>query len=438
MKYIAYYRVKFTLSSPMAIGASRSEQTDKDVILNSRGRPMIPASSIAGVYRSLAEEREGLVKDGECNDKVKRNFGYVKIKNDANKKEADEIIASALKFYDAQLMGEASVASRDCVKLDEYKTADGGAKFDFQSVETGAVFIGYIEATTKEAGEYVEEMLERRVSFGAKTTRGYGLVEVAYQVKEFDFAVDGKMEEWLDFDMFGGFDANGQWIRGANSTDESVTTIDLLLRQRGGLSIRQYLTEPKQEDEGKQEQGCDYGPLSLRDGTPVIPGTSWAGMFHHHVSRLLGEDCKGDCENAFGHVEGKNAWKSHIGFSESNLNDFTTKTLVRNAIDRFTNGTKDGALYTEKTVYGGQTKLTITLRNGFKRVKESVVAALLATILDLDGGFVAIGGLTSVGRGLFEVTEIRVNGEECKRGEEMKEWDYGALFEKVKAVMGNE
>ena len=45
--------------------------------------------------------------------------------------------------------------------------------------------------------------------------------------------------------------------------------------------------------------------------------------------------------------------KSCIRFSESRIEGGKWVTYTRNAIDRFTGGTVDGALYTEKTYYNG-------------------------------------------------------------------------------------
>lgn len=399
MKYRAYFKIKIDLLSPLAIGASDSKDTDKDVFLNSKKQPMIPASSIAGVYRSFANE-----------DEQKKYFGDVPINNNDNQQSL-EAIASVLKFYDAQLLtSDSTVIPRDSVGLGEDKTAKNGAKFDFQSVETGATFIGYIEVTTKESCKYVKEMLKRQVSFGSKTTRGYGMVKVSYQLKEFDIVKD--LEDWLEFDMFGEYGNEYKWIESSTEQNKDITEIVLSLEQKGGLSIRQYSTRPKEDR--KKDLPPDYEPLSLKDDTPVIPGTSWAGMFRHNVLKLLGKDYKTEIEEAFGFVKEKDktSQKSNVWFSESVLEDSKAKILVRNAIDRFTNGTKDGALYTEKTIYDGTTKLVIKLNS---KVSDNVISAICATILDLNEGFVAIGGLTSVGRGLFSVTNIHINKNNLDR-----------------------
>ena len=98
--------------------------------------------------------------------------------------------------------------------------------------------------------------------------------------------------------------------------------------------------------------------------------------------------------------------KSRIIFSESKLSGGTFKLVTRNAIDRFTGATKSGALYTEKTYFDGETELKITF---LTKPNDGVLTRISACLADLHNGFMAVGGLTSVGRGLFEI--ISINGD---------------------------
>lgn len=417
MKYRAYFQLKIELLSPLAIGASDSTDTDQDICLNSKNEPMIPASSIAGVYRSLVSD-----------DEKKTYFGYIYVneKPVLNSEERRELVPfeSMLKFYDARLDSGFGIQpiSRDGVALSDEKTAIKGAKFDFQSVKTGAVFIGYIEAGSREAGNVMKELINKQVSFGSKTTRGYGKVKISYRFREFNIEDSDDLESWLNFDMFHDFSKEYPWYEGTTEQEKMMTKLVLLLKQKGGLSIRQYKTDPKANE---NDQPPDYGPLSI-DGIPVIPGTSWAGVFRHNAAKLLKEKHKNEIDAAFGFVDKKKAQKSKVAFGESRIDGFQSKVLVRNAIDRFTSGTKDGALYTEETIYGGSTALEITINH--KTVSAAVISAICATIIDLDEGFVAVGGLTAVGRGLFSVTSIFVNESEISKV------DYNCL----RAVIPNE
>ena len=58
-------------------------------------------------------------------------------------------------------------------------------------------------------------------------------------------------------------------------------------------------------------------------------------------------------------------------FSESEISGGEMKFITRNSIDRFTAGTKDSALYKEKTCYNGNCDLEIFInKNGLKDAKK--------------------------------------------------------------------
>ena len=148
MKKTVYYQLNFRLESPLAIGSGEGESTDKDIIVDKYGQPFIPGSSIAGVLRSCFKDAE---KDRTF------LFGNVVINTSTDDKDIqDESTESALKIYDATPRTDASncqsaygsffVTQRDCVALEDKVSAEG-AKFDFQAVETGAEFIGFLELT---------------------------------------------------------------------------------------------------------------------------------------------------------------------------------------------------------------------------------------------------------------------------------------------------
>ena len=382
MEYRAYFKIRFTAVSPVSIGGSASTRTDRDVVLDSRDLPLIPATAIAGVLRGFA--------DSQSQDKY---FGK------KASEDATEWSESELAFYDAEYSKtekDVSISMRDSVKLDEHKTSVKGAKFDFQVVEPGSVFVGFAMAKQKESADFLKKLLKNPLSFGAKTTRGYGAVKTEYKFVDFELADDSRIDAWLGFDMFDWQD-DDKWIPCGMDVLKDKTKITVSLEQKGSaLSIRQYSVEP-----GK----ADYGALSLKDKTPIVPGTSWAGAFRRRMSILLGDEA--GLNEVFGYVEKKTSEKSKISFSESQLDGYVPKQVTRNAIDRFTNGTKDGALYTEDTVYNGHTSLEIVFDND---IDADIKKALCAAIMDIHYGYLSVGGLTSVGRGLFRVTRVEVNG----------------------------
>ena len=406
-----YYSFDIVLVSPLSLCSGLGENTDSDVLLDSREMPYIPATSIAGVLASKLN-----IKDKETL--------YGKISPDGDSKKSRVI------FYDAEYISDKApvISVRDSVAL-ENKVGVDGAKFDFEIVEPGVRFKAFIELddTLNNADE---ALIERQLAalncgilrFGHKTTRGYGQVKLE-NVKKRSF---DDISEWLKFDMYKKecWETAKKITLADSQTDTDI--IELELELKSALSIRSYTTEvPK--DGGKTSP--DYKYLSLRNGVPVISGTTWAGVFRDAVARLLGVKKMEDesMKRLFGYVvQGtKNTQKSKITFSESIFieDSYEKKLITRNSIDRFSAATNDGALYTELTVYGGKTSLTVTLP---KNTDDEMKNALLAAFADFDNGFIAVGGLTAVGRGIFEITGIKLNGND--RTEPFKAYDFEGFF----------
>lgn len=396
-----YFKIVFELITPLAIGSGNNKNTDSDVICDSREVPYIPATSIAGIMRSC-------LKNDELN---KRIFGYA---------EGEKSLSSPIKIYDAVLTKESAVTARDCVRLVE-KVAEKEAKFDFEAVETGAEFTGYVELD-KNACDYEKDIINTlslintgALRFGSKSTRGYGKIRLK-NVSRMCFDFSTGYDEWLDFDMF----SEKCW-EGAEKITLPKLTVDatvilLSLRQKGAISIRSYVTDAPKD----KETVPDYKHITLKDGPPVIPGTSWCGAFRQRFTEFSDKE---RAEKLFGYVKENNknsnkaslqksdskkkSAKSKIVFSESIIDKPIIKQITRNSIDRFSAATKTSALYTEFTCYNGTTELEILLDNDADAADRNILSAVIA---DLDNGYLAVGGLTSIGRGMFTVEKILVNG----------------------------
>ena len=122
---------------------------------------------------------------------------------------------------------------------------------------------------------------------------------------------------------------------------------------------------------------------------------------------------------------------SRTTFGESRIEGYTNKMITRNAIDRFSGGTVDGALYTEKSCFYGDTCLEIGYA---KDCGEEFLKGLAASIVDLHFGLLSVGGLTAVGRGLFEVTACHIGEKKISPAQEpAKAGDmYREIYEAMK------
>ena len=392
-----YYKVSFKLSSPLILGSGFSAETDKDILKDAKGIPFIPASSIAGICQSAMQNlwaKRGL-DETRREEKKKKYFGDVS--NDGENIQSHSKIC----FYDATISkGTPHISVRDGVGLDEYKVARKSAKFDMEVLEPGVTFVTYFEQNFYSEGE--EDIIKdlatiwknAQIYLGAKTMRGYGAIqEVQVWKKEFDFSKKDSVTEWLSFDMYADWNEDEEEITGSYVEGGLL----LELKQVGGISIRKY-TEENEESVPDSEQ------LTIWNNgkeIPVIPGSSWAGAFLHRMKEL---DPQENYEALFGDCKSK----SVIRFSESQIMGAKEKVLTRNAIDRFSGGAMDKALFTEKTYYGGSTTLKINFSEK-KALTENAARTLAACITDLHYGFLSVGGLTAVGRGLFCIE--KVNGQ---------------------------
>lgn len=410
MSKINYFRINFSLASPLSVGSGENVNTDSDIILDSRNKPVIPASSIAGIIHHFLEDT------GKCSKDL---WGST---------ENGDSISSRIRFYDAVPVSDCFVTVRDSVALENKisgeedegellhnKVGISGSKFDKEAVETTDGFVTLIEihnASEEERKIMITSLSainSGMIRIGSKTTRGYGQLKVE-KLREAYFSLPDDREKWLAFDQFN-FDSD---ICYNDITDEMNNTsienyadkITLTLIQKGAVSIRSYTV--------KDIADADYVQLSDKDGNPVIPGTSWAGAFRSRFKELSGN--RELTNELFGFVDTVNnkQQRSKVFFSESRITGGTDKTITRTSIDRFSAGVKTSALYSEKTHYNGKCTLEIVLLKSISE-PEKCKALLSAVLCDLNKGYLAVGGLTSVGRGIFEIQTMLYNGKDVSQ-----------------------
>ena len=247
------------------------------------------------------------------------------------------------------------------------------------------------------------------LAFGGRTTRGYGRMTAEVCKKVFRFPTD--LDAWLAFDpdaadAFADADA----VAGRETVpQENILCVEL--RMTGSFIVRRYTSDVAVDED---KSGPDYCALENGNGRPVLPGTGWAGAFRHHMRAMLDEmggtaQQKADVNALFGYSDdGVLKKRSALAFDETEISGGQAYTLTRNALDRFTAGTASKALYTSCVQQGGQGTLTIRLRRGALDVFQWQL--LGAALLDLDRGYLTVGGENSVGRGRATITALTLNG----------------------------
>lgn len=440
-----YYYIRFKLESPLSVGNGDDNLTDHDCVRNSNGDLFIPATSIAGAFSHyLNDEQRKIFAPKEETEKS--------IREKRKEKEKEyEYFQSPYFISDAILVNSnINMSIRDGVKLTENKTAEKSAKYNFEVIETGAEFDFRIELTIRD-GDNADKMKEivdillngfnsGEIVLGLKSKRGYGKVSLI-DIRKRSF--EKNIDDLLKFDKYSIANYENYSPKEQNS-NKNYDYIELSLEQIGGLSIRRYSSRAGE---------ADFEHIKS-NGTPVIPGTSWAGLIRGQVERYVNLienqfNIKLDVnlDYWFGREKQKNseAVASNIIVEESIIENSKEITLTRNKIDRFSGGASDRALFTEKAVFNGTTKLGIKIKKGItykdnelqedstkstknsKVENNSKIVGLIALVLkDIDNGLIALGGQTSIGRGIFKIQSCKLNNEELN------------LDKKVENIIGGE
>lgn len=388
-----FYYVEIILDSPLSLGNGVNNNTDQDILVDKEGNPFIPGTSIAGVFTDYLRRS---TEDDNGKKKEKEEFFQPKKKK--------QYIQSPVFFSDAILKNSFKRDTRDGIKLkDDQKLTKDGAKYDFEVVEKGTQFVFRIEIINRDNTEdvykvYVDQCLKAMndglILFGAKTTRGLGKVKIIslkYKAFTKENAKDYISFEPLDESMYDDYSVEQIEL------NPLYVTIKLDLQLQGGISIRKYNANAQEED---------FHHITNKNHQPVIPGTSWNGLirkqFNYYYEHILNHD-EGITNELFGYVDEKKnkAIKSKIIIEEHVINGGEEVVVIRNSIDRFSGGTVERRLFTERTHYYGDTQLVIHIPEEYKN--EDVMIAFECIIQDIDNGFIALGGQTAVGRGLFKV-----------------------------------
>ena len=443
------FKAEAVLATPALIGSGESDKTDSDVLVDGLGAPFLPGTSLAGVLRALLNPNNPTPKNkGEDKTNDKETKPPKKTEREILLDELfgeieDDGVMSAIWVLDSVFKNaegdQATVVELDGVAIDsEDKVAIDEKKYDFEAVETGSRFTIRImlvireknnsQALEDELGKIAFSLLNGNVSIGAKTNRGFGSIscdKVLQQVFDFENNGIATLERWIKFDWE---EATNDW-RDATLVEHNppYNKLEACLKLDGSIMIR---------DDHNPEEDEDYKHIcSGGSDNPVIFGTSWAGAIRNGLYRLLKpvpgwEDKTSEKLNLyFGKVvEGtQETVPSLIAFDASFLKPDDRKTdgyrkITRVKIDRFTGGAANGALFTERPWYGGQTKLTA--RWDPRGENSAEIEKLLLLALDaINNGLLTVGGETSVGRGVFKVLNREIYRADCQDDTERRDND---------------
>ena len=398
-----------TAKTAFMVGSGDDEGSDSDILRTGDGEVFIPGTSLAGICRSYLEESNKSID-------IDNIFGTIK-----NKEEKE----SSIIFYDAFATEKVYTAVRDSVRL-ERRVSKSKCKFDYEIAEPKSTFDFRIEINYHDANverkiceTIVYGFQKENIRIGAKTTRGFGVFSLD-NVKYLSLDLNEKedMKRYIDFDWK---DVKDDFKLIDGEEDEVYVSLESKLALESFIFIRDYATLDRVEPV-KDSKFVDAKTLTNRFGDVIIPGTAWAGVFRHHIGKVLekaGYENKTQfLDDLFGYQTkdddiGKTKEvpksKSNIFFTETMIKDEDIMMLnrTRTAVDRFSGSAlQTGALFTGRVAYKKEESgskpicLKIKIKKDFAEL-EFAKNLINICFKDIENGYLTVGGNASIGAGIF-------------------------------------
>lgn len=452
-KYTHRFLARFIVEAktPLAVGSGEKDIiTDALVSTDVNGLPYIPATSIAGVVRSMIGE-DAKIFFGQHSKKKEENRGSEIIFTEAKILDSKGSVVDGLnmKVMQDELLKEyKTLPIRQHVRINDKGVTDSAksGKFDEQVVFAGTRFCFELEMVSDGSNyEQFETVLrqfeDRTFRLGRGSRCGFGEIEVvSQQTRTLDLCNEDDLALYLEKSsnlatVWNGW--NDKEIKKSES-DSNWVEYKLTLQPEdfflfgSGFGDQDADMTPVKSRKVIWENGT--GKLS--DQMVLIPATSVKGALAHRVAfhwNLINKYFAGNPKARAGKdneavrclfgSEGEKNGKETIGQLRGNLlfsdviqvASVKDKILNHVAIDRFTGGAMDGALFSEKTTYGkGQVFEVIILAKSealyYKNENNTLVLeAFEKALLDICKGLLPLGGGVNRGNGVFTGTLKRGN-----------------------------
>ena len=401
---IERFIIKARCAAPIHIG---SGDKDKGYILldEDNNQPFIPATGLAGVFRSCYEERFG--HDAAC-----ELFGTI----------ADvELPDSLIKFSDGRFLtstGTVKVEVRPRLALDPVtgtasssKTKgegiSSGHKFEMQYVGTGAEL--QFELTIRGERSYLDKLSEcfseinnGSIQFGGQKSNGCGFIVIdSVSYSQYDMKDRAARTAWEE-----GKPYNERKLEIKNTESSLAYTICLSGKTDGEMLIK--AVAPASYDENSP----DAENIRNAHNEYIVPGSSIKGAIRNRMNMIrkylgLPEDV---IYHAFGRSEDKenSGYVGNISFRDivvGGKNKAEAPIRHRIHIDKFLGSVVNGSLFSERNVYGD---LSIKINIRDNDYSDETFALLMFALRDLAAEAYSLGSGYNVGKGFIKTKEINV------------------------------
>lgn len=455
-RYIA--RIVIEALTPLALSSGDKDiVTDSLVALDVNGLPYIPGTSIAGVIRHALEldaTKESIFgyqnpfksKDGKGSEII---FSEAKmIGKDGKPIDGLQLID----WNDAYYQHFKELPIRQHARINHKGvTADTG-KFDEQVVFKGTRFCFEIEMVSdgsnkNQFSSVLSQLKSKTFRLGGGTRSGFGeLKVVSCLTKDYDLTKEDSLNTYLEKTS----KLSDKWEEEKDEIEAEAQASDAWSEYKITLKPSDFflfgsgfgdddadMTPVKEALISWSEQGIP----EFKNQTVLIPATSLKGALAHRVAyhfnrikhcfadkidpieyeKIVGKNNEAvkalfGSEGEKDGKEMKNQLCGNILFSDIiKEDDAKPKILNHVAIDRFTGGAIDGALFSEKTTNGIGHEYTTTLYVKKNILTDNIKDALEAALKDLCNGMLPLGGGVNRGNGIFSGS-LTIDGE-------VKKWD---------------
>ena len=404
IRYIAHVTIE--ADTPLKVGSADSDfLKDSPIQRDWNGLPMILGTSIAGVLRKDFKGNDDEIFGKEDGSKV--IFSNALLLDE--KREVNEGLliekSSFLKLFD-------NLPLREHTAITDKGVAKEHSKFDEEVVYKGSQFKFSIEMLEdKNAFDSLLELLQSpSFRLGGGSTKGFG----KFKILEITTTTIKSPQQLVDYSS----SLNSQLTeKVALSTTKSQTHTQYTLNITPDdfFMFGSGFGDEDSDQTPVYERLIDYDKRGLSDKHILMPASSIKGALAHRTTyhyNLQNELYIGNLEakNAIAELFGE-AKKSDeelgnrgkVLFSDAyKTNSDTTKVFEHVAIDRFTGGGINGALFQEKTIaQKDEWEIEILVENS---VEEVFIRAFEKSLDDVCSGMLSLGGMTTKGHGVFSGT----------------------------------
>ncbi len=411
------------LQSPAHFGSGDTEPLSPIDMLLLRdpltGAPLLPGASIAGALRNYLRTRQ---------------FGYHKKQTGlaeklfGGDKGSDHGNQSSLIIHDS-IATNYNIEVRDSVRINaKTRTAEDGAVFNIEVLSAGTIFPLKMELLIEQGTESdlllalktaLTGLANGDIHLGMRKNRGLGHVKITkWQIWEYDMTKSTDMLAWLSRGR--NFATNN--IQPAQDLDVLTKTPMPDARDYFQLTAIFNLNGSILIGGGADPDGSGADDVHLHgwflnngklEAIPIIPGSSFAGVIRHRAQKIVNTLFDGQplaetlVNKMFGSDKGTGNNKliaSRIWVSDTKITGGKSVVQNRIAIDRFTGGAHDTALFSEAALFSeNDARLTLNLR--LINPDDAEIGLLLHVLKDLWTGDLAIGSDSSIGRGRLQGRE---------------------------------